>query len=230
MKTIGMLGGMSWESTAQYYRLINQEVNHRLKGLHSASLILRSVDFENIAFLQQKGDWKEAGKILSEEAINLEKAGADFLIICTNTMHKVAPEITASISVPVLHIADTTAEVLQQENISRVGLLGTAFTMEQSFYTSRLTNKFGIEVITPNADDRAVVHNIIYQELCKGKIKDESRKKYLNIISALAADGCQGVILGCTEISLLVKQIDTDVPLFDTTELHALAAVNSALS
>lgn len=224
-----MLGGMSWESTATYYQLINQAVNNRLKGLHSAKLILSSIDFQEIEALQRKGDWAAAANILSEAAVNVEKAGADFLLICTNTMHKVEPEISASISIPVLHIADATGEALSEANVYRVGLLGTAFTMEQEFYKSRLSDKFGIEVITPNTQDRALVHSVIYHELCKGKIENDSRRKYLDIIDKLIGEGCQGIILGCTEISSLVNQMHTNVPLFDTTEIHALAAVTAAL-
>jgi aspartate racemase len=229
MKKIGMLGGMSWGSTAQYYQQINQAMNERLGGLHSADLILNSVDFHDIDTLQRNGNWKEAATLLSNAAISIEKAGADFLIICTNTMHKVEPDIAACISIPVLHIADATAEVLCKENIRRVGLIGTSFTMEQDFYKSRLTDKYGIEVITPNRHDRALVHNVIYQELCKEKIYSESRDKYLDIIDKLVSEGCQGMILGCTEISLLINQKHTDTKLFNTTELHALAAVTAAL-
>lgn len=230
MKTIGMLGGMSWESTASYYKAINEGIKQQLGGLHSAKIALYSVNFEEIEKLQHQGDWQATGNILSKAAQSVEAAGADFLLICTNTMHKVAPEIESHISIPILHIADATARQLQQDNITRVGLLGTRFTMEQDFYKQRLTERFGIEVIIPDDEDRTVVHDVIYQELCLGEIRDASRDKYRVIIQKLFEQGAQAVILGCTEIALLISDEDTKVPLYDTTEIHALAAVKVAIS
>ena len=230
MKTIGMIGGMSWESTASYYKAINEGVRNSLGGLHSAKICLYSVDFEEIEKLQHRGLWNETAKILSKAAQSVEAGGADFLLICTNTMHKVAPEIEASISIPLLHIADATAEKLLADNIKRVGLLGTQFTMEQSFYKGRLTEKFGIEVIVPETEQQEIVHNVIYSELCLGKIMDDSRKQYLKIINYLQKQGAEAVILGCTEIALLVQQNHTRIPLYDTTEIHAAQAVKLATS
>ena len=230
MKTIGMLGGMSWESTASYYKAINDGVKNSLGGLHSAKICLYSVDFDEIEKLQHQGLWDETSKILSKAAQSVEAGGADFLLICTNTMHKVAPEIEAAISIPLLHIADATAEKLISDNVKRVGLLGTQFTMEQSFYKGRLTEKFGIEVIVPETEQQQVIHNIIYSELCLGKITDESRQQYLKIINYLHEQGAEAVILGCTEIALLVQQDHTKVPLYDTTEIHAAQAVKLATS
>ncbi len=229
MKTIGLLGGMSWESTQTYYRLINEGVKSRLGGLHSAKLVLYSVDFAEIEALQHQGDWPATARILSGAALSLENAGADFLMIGTNTMHKVAPEIEEAINIPLLHIADATAKVLTQDNIQRVGLLGTRFTMEQAFYRERL-EAAGIEVVTPDAPQRAEVHRVIYEELCQGEIQAPSREAYLAVINSLAEQGAQAVILGCTEIGLLIKQTDTPVPLYDTTAIHAAQAVNQALS
>jgi len=229
MKTIGLLGGMSWESTQTYYRLINEGVKSRLGGLHSAKLVLYSVDFAEIEALQHKGDWPETARILSGAALSLENAGADFLMIGTNTMHKVAPEIEEATNLPLLHIADATANVLTQDNIQRVGLLGTRFTMEQAFYRERL-EAAGIEVVTPDAAQRAEVHRVIYEELCQGKIQAASREAYLTVVNSLAEQGAQAVILGCTEIGLLIKQTDTSVPLYDTTAIHAAQAVNQALT
>lgn len=229
MKTIGLLGGMSWESTQSYYRMINEGVKHALGGLHSAKIVLYSVDFAEIEALQMRGDWRAAGDMLAHAAQSVEKAGADFLLICTNTMHKVAPAITSVISIPILHIADATADVLQADGISTVGLLGTRFTMEQSFYKDRLVAK-GIKVVTPDQLQRNAVHRIIYEELCLGQIKDQSRQEYLAIISHLRGEGAQAVILGCTEISLLVGQSDTATPLYDTTAIHAQQAVKAALT
>lgn len=229
MKTIGLLGGMSWESTQTYYRLINEGVKSRLGGLHSAKLVLYSVDFAEIEALQHQGDWPATARILSGAALSLENAGADFLMIGTNTMHKVAPEIEEAINIPLLHIADATADVLTQDNIQRVGLLGTRFTMEQAFYRERL-EAAGIEVVTPDAPQRAEVHRVIYEELCQGEIQAASRETYLAVINSLAEQGAQAVILGCTEIGLLIKQTDTPVPLYDTTAIHAAQAVNQALS
>ncbi|KUI97571.1 aspartate/glutamate racemase family protein [Vibrio sp. MEBiC08052] len=229
MKTIGLLGGMSWESTLSYYKAINESVQNKLGGLHSAKISLYSVDFDEIEKLQHQGKWDETAKILSDSAKSVESGGADFLLICTNTMHKVAPQIESSISIPILHIADATAEQLLADGIQKVGLLGTRFTMEQDFYKNRLTEKFGIEVIVPNSDQQTVIHDIIYQELCLGVIRDDSRAQYLDIIQSLSAQGAEAVILGCTEIALLVKQEHTDVTLYDTTAIHAEAAVLLAL-
>lgn len=229
MKTIGLLGGMSWESTQTYYRLINEGVKARLGGLHSAKLVLFSVDFAEIEALQHEGDWPATADILSGAAVALQKAGADFLVIGTNTMHKVAPEIEQASQIPLLHIADATAQLLNQDGITRVGLLGTRFTMEQAFYRDRLENA-GIEVITPDEDQRAEVHRVIYEELCRGEIIPESRTSYLDIVASLSGRGAQAVILGCTEIGLLIRQADTEVPLYDTTEIHAAQAVELALN
>ncbi|WP_329351514.1 aspartate/glutamate racemase family protein [Vibrio natriegens] len=229
MKTVGMLGGMSWESTASYYKALNEGVKSRLGGLHSAKICLYSVDFDEIEKLQHQGKWSETALILAEAAKSVERGGADFLMICTNTMHKVVPEIESQISIPILHIADATAESLVQNGVTKVGLLGTRFTMEQDFYKGRISEKFGIDVVVPTADEQTVVHDIIYQELCLGEIKTESRDRYLKIIANLHAQGAQAVVLGCTEIALLVKQSDTTVPLYDTTEIHAAHGVEWAL-
>ncbi len=228
MKTIGLLGGMSWKSSLSYYRAINESVRKTLGDLRSAKIVMYSVDFEPLEKLQHKGDWEEIANILSEAAKNIEAAGADFLLICTNTMHKVSPEIEAAIQIPLLHIADATAEALVNEGIESVGLLGTAFTMEQEFYKGRLADKYGLRVLVPNADDREIVHKVIYQELCMGKIEADSKAEYLRIIDDLAAQGAAAVILGCTEIGMLVSQADTTVRLFDTTAIHAEKAVKYA--
>ncbi len=229
MKTIGLLGGMSWESTQTYYRLINEGVKAQLGGLHSAKLVLYSVDFAEIEALQHTGDWAETARMLSNAALSLQNAGADFLMIGTNTMHKVAPEIEQAIRIPLLHIADATAKVLAEDGVTRVGLLGTRFTMEQAFYRDRL-EEAGIEVITPEEPQREVVHRVIYEELCQGKINPASRDAYLEIVASLAEHGAQAVILGCTEIGLLIQQANTTVPLYDTTEIHAVQAVEKALA
>lgn len=229
MKTIGMLGGMSWESTASYYKALNEGVKSQLGGLHSAKICLYSVDFDEIEKLQHQGNWSETALILAEAAKSVERGGADFLMICTNTMHKVVPEIESQISIPILHIADATAKILVRDGVTKVGLLGTRFTMEQDFYKGRITEKFGIEVIVPDTDEQTVVHDIIYQELCLGQINSDSRERYLEIIANLHAQGAQAVILGCTEIALLVKQSDTTVPLYDTTQIHAAHGVECAL-
>jgi len=229
MKTIGLLGGMSWESTLEYYRMINQGVKSALGGLHSAEIVLYSVDFDPIEKLQHQGDWDETGRILAKAALNIQAAGADFLLICTNTMHKVSKPIEAAIDIPLLHIADATAETLLKQNIKKVGLLGTAFTMEHDFYKGRLKTKHGIDVIVPQKEDRALVHKIIYQELCLGKILDKSKTEYLRIIDALVKEGAEAIILGCTEIGMLVKQEDTRVKIIDTTIIHAEKAVEFAL-
>ena len=229
MKTIGLLGGMSWESTALYYKLINEEVKKQLGGLHSAKVVIYSVDFDEIEKLQHLGAWDETAKILGQAAKNIQNASADFLVICTNTMHKVAPLIQMHIDIPILHIADATGKKLQNENIKKVGLLGTAFTMKQDFYKERINKNFDIEVLIPSEEDMSIVHKIIYEELCLGMIKEDSKKEYLRIIDDLASKGAQGVILGCTEIGMLVKQEDTEVKLYDTTLIHSLEAVAEAL-
>jgi len=230
LKTIGLLGGMSWESTTSYYKAINEGVKQALGGFHSAKICMYSVDFDEIEKLQTKGDWPATAEILSRAARSIEAGGADFLIICTNTMHKVAPEIGSTVSIPILHIADATAEKLLADRVKRVGLLGTRFTMEQDFYKGRLTDKFGIDVMVPDTEERDTVHKIIFSELCLGKISNRSRERYLKIINDLHAKGAEAVILGCTEIALLVQQKHTPVPLYDTTEIHAAQAVKFALS
>ena len=229
MKTIGLLGGMSWESTASYYRALNEGVKAALGGLHSAKLCLYSVDFAEIERLQHAGDWDATAEILSHAARSVEAGGADFLLIGTNTMHKVAAEIEASISIPLLHIADATARRLANDGIHRVGLLGTRFTMEQDFYKGRIAESFGIEVLVPNEAQRDLVHEVIYTELCLGEVKEMSRQRYLEIIDSLHERGAEAVILGCTEIALLVQQSHTAVPLYDTTAIHAEEAVKWAL-
>ena len=228
MKTIGLLGGMSWESTLGYYKAINEGIREKLGGLHSAKIAMYSVDFEPIEQLQHSGDWEGTARILSEAAQSIQAAGADFLLICTNTMHKVTPEIEAALQIPVLHIADATAEILLNEGIKTVGLLGTAFTMEEEFCKGRLTKNYGFEVLVPNEKDRKIVHKVIYQELCLGKIEANSKAEYLRIIEALADKGAEAVILGCTEIGMLVNQADTQVKLLDTTAIHAQQAVKYA--
>lgn len=230
MKTIGLLGGMSWESTLGYYRKINQGIKSQLGGLHSAKIAMFSVDFEPIEKHQHQNDWQATADILTDAAQKVEKAGADFLLICTNTMHKVSDKIQQNIAIPIVHIADATAEALIEENIKQVGLLGTAFTMEQDFYKGRLTEKFGLNVLTPNKADREIVHRIIYDELCLGNVRPESKKEYLRIMQQLANEGVEAIILGCTEIAMLVSQRDTEIKLFDTTSIHAESAVKLALS
>ena len=230
MKTIGLLGGMSWESTATYYRVLNEGIKSALGGFHSARIAMVSVDFDEIEKLQQAGDWEQMAQLLAAAAKSVETAGADFLLICTNTMHKVAPQIEQAISIPLLHIADATAEQLLRDQITCVGLLGTQFTMEQDFYKCRLSEKFGIEVVIPDAEDRKLVHEVIYDELCMGKIEDSSRSSYVKIIHKLKQQGAEAVILGCTEIALLVQQAHTPVPLYDTTEIHAQQAIRYALA
>jgi aspartate racemase len=230
MNTIGLIGGMSWESTQTYYQLINQGVKARLGGLHSAKIILHSLDFAEIAQMQKNHDWDGMLKILGNAATQLEKAGADTVLICTNTMHKLAPDIEAMLNVPLLHIADATAMAMAAQGIKKVGLLGTAFTMEQDFFKGVIEADYGIEVITPNSDDRALIHQVIYEELCLGKVLVPSKQQYLRIIDALTARGAEGIILGCTEIGMLITQKDTEVPLFDTTAIHAQAAVEFAVA
>jgi aspartate racemase len=228
MKTIGLIGGMSWESTQLYYRLINQKVRDELGGLHSARLVLYSVDFAEIEALQHQGDWQATAQILGSAGRALESAGADFLVLCTNTMHKVAPQIVRSVNIPLLHIADATASVLKKDGITCVGLLGTRFTMEESFYCDRL-RKHDIQIVVPDAHQREGIHTVIYSELCRGHIKPESKAFYLEVVTSLATRGAQGVILGCTEIGLLVQGSDTEIQLYDTTEIHAHQAVQLAL-
>lgn len=230
MKTLGLIGGMSWESTLPYYRLINEEVRARLGGLHSARLVLYSVDFHEIEVLQREARWDEAGAQLAAAARALDAAGAELLVLCTNTMHKVADAIEAATARPLLHIADPTAEAIRAAGLQRVGLLGTRFTMEQGFYRGRLEQRHGIEVIVPEVAEREQVHRIIYDELCLGEVRDDSRAVYRKVIAALVARGAQAVILGCTEIGLLVDADDASVPLFDTTVLHARRAVDLALA
>lgn len=230
MKTIGLIGGMSWESSLEYYRLINEGIKTRLGGLHSAKCVLVSVDFAEIEELQHTQRWAEAAQILSEAARNLERAGADCVVICTNTMHKVADEIQASVRLPLIHIADATAVQVQAAGLKRIGLLGTRFTMEEEFYVGRLIRQHQLDVIVPEPIERADVHRVIYDELCLGITRAESKRRYMEIIEQLIARGAQGVILGCTEIGLLVQQADSRVPLFDTTRLHAEAAVEFALA
>ncbi|PCK33068.1 aspartate/glutamate racemase family protein [Pseudoalteromonas piscicida] len=229
MKQLGLIGGMSWESTQSYYRLINQTVKNKLGGLHSAQLCLFSVDFAEVAKLQAVGDWNTMSEILGDAATSLRLAGSDAIVICTNTMHKVAEEISATSGLPVLHIADATATQLKQDKVNRVALLGTEFTMQQEFYKARLQNLHNIEVVTPNSEQQAIIHTIIYSELCRGEIKANSRTAYLSIIDSLHQQGAEGVILGCTEIGLLVQQTHTAVPLYDTTALHAKAVVDWSL-
>ncbi|QFU22376.1 aspartate/glutamate racemase family protein [Shewanella eurypsychrophilus] len=229
MKTIGMIGGMSWESTVSYYQAINQGVKRELGGLHSGKIVLNSVDFAEIERLQHIGDWDKTANILTKAALSLEAAGADFFLICTNTMHKVADEIAASVTIPLLHIADATGDQLVADGIKTVGLLGTQFTMEQAFYKQRLTEQFAIEVMTPEPKERALIHSVIYEELCLGDINANSRQAFLTTIDSLFERGAQAVILGCTEIALLVGQEDTHIPLYDTTAIHAEAAVKKAL-
>ncbi|MFT5720570.1 MAG: aspartate racemase [Motiliproteus sp.] len=229
MKTVGLLGGMSWESTAGYYKAINEGVRNRLGGLHSAQIVMFSVDFEPIEKMQHQGDWNGAALILSEAARKIELAGADFLLICTNTMHKIAPQIEQAVKIPILHIADATAEMLVKKGVKTVGLLGTAFTMEQEFYKGRLQEQYGLEVLVPDASDQQIVHDIIYNELCVGKVQSNSKLEYLRIINELAEQGAEAIILGCTEISMLVTQSDTTVALYDTTQIHADKAVEELL-
>lgn len=230
MKILGLIGGMSWESTIPYYRMINQQVKEQLGGLHSAKIILYSVDFHEIEQLQAKGDWKTAAQLLSDAAVSLKNAGADVIVVCTNTMHKVADDIEAASGLPLLHIADATAAQIRQQGINKIGLLGTRYTMEQDFYRGRLTEKHGLEVITPDSIDRESVNRIIYEELCLGVISETSRQEYRRIMGKLEQQGVQGIIFGCTEITLLVNAQDASVPVFDTTAIHACAAAEYALT
>lgn len=228
MKTIGLIGGMSWESTSEYYRIINEEIKERLGGLHSAKCLINSVDFEEIERCQSSGDWDGAGEILGNAAYSLQKGGADFIIICTNTMHKVVGKIKAKIDIPVLHIADATAKEIKRKDIQKVGLLGTKYTMEQDFYKSRIEEN-NIKVIVPSEKNRKEINKVIYTELCLGKIVSQSREYYKRVIEELMQKGAQGIILGCTEIGLLIKQENVSVPIFDTTHIHAIEAVKVAL-
>ncbi|MBW6473171.1 MAG: aspartate/glutamate racemase family protein [Anaerolineaceae bacterium] len=228
MKTIGMIGGMSWESSIEYYRLVNEEVKRQLGGLHSAQCLMYSVDFEEIERYQHQGDWEKATDVMIDAAQRLEKGGADFVVICTNTMHKMADEVQAAISIPLLHIVDATAQAVKSKGIGKVGLLGTRFTMEGEFYGSRLKTH-GLDVVIPDTVDREIVHRIIYHELVLGKILTSSSKEFQRIIQTLQKNGAEGIVLGCTEIGLLVKQKDNILPVIDTTVVHALAAVDVAL-
>ena len=229
MKTIGLIGGMSWESTVPYYAMINEAIRERLGGLHSAKILLYSVEFAEIERMQHEGRWDVAGALLADVARKLEGAGADFLVLCTNTMHLVAPQIEAAVRIPLLHIADPTAEAIQHSGIRTVGLLATRFTMEKEFYRARL-ERAGLRVLTPDENDRELVHRVIYDELCVGRIEDASRNAYKDVIARLVDAGAEGIILGCTEIGLLIGQNDAPVPLFDTTALHARAAAERAIA
>ncbi|HMX75292.1 MAG TPA: aspartate/glutamate racemase family protein [Anaerolineales bacterium] len=229
MKTIGLIGGMSWESSIEYYRIINETAKEKLGGLHSAKSLMVTVDFAEIEKLQHEDRWDEAAQILVQCAQDLERGGADFIVLCTNTMHKLADQITANVSIPFLHIADATAEKIRAAGLKRIGLLGTRFTMEHDFYKGRLVQNFGLEVLIPEQTDRDIVHRVIYDELVQGKIVETSRGEYKRIIEWLIEQGAEGIILGCTEIELLVKQNDSRVPLFPTTLIHAVAAVEKAL-
>ena len=229
MKTIGLIGGMSWESTAEYYRITNEAVKEKLGGLHSAKIVMYSFDFAEIGELQREGRWDEATNLMIDAAKRVERGGADFVLICTNTMHKMADDVAANINIPLLHIVDVTAEKIIPFGFRKLGLLGTAFTMEEDFYKGRLKEKYGLDVIIPNEADRQVVHNVIFAELCQGEIRNSSREQIKTIMKKLVDNGAQGIILGCTELPLLIKQEDCPVPLFDTTAIHAKAAVDYAL-
>jgi aspartate racemase len=230
VKRIGLLGGMSWESSAEYYRLVNEIVRERLGGLSSADCVMRSIDFAPMELLQREGRWDEAGDLLAEESRALVAAGAELIVLCTNTMHKLADRITAAVDVPFVHIADTTAAAVRSAGLDSVGLLATAYTMEQDFYVGRLRDKHGLRVLVPDDGDRKIVHDVIYGELCVGVVSDASREEYRRIMAALVLAGAQGILLGCTEIDLLVGADDASVPVFDTTALHARAAVDLALA
>ena len=229
MKTIGLIGGMSWESSLEYYRIVNETVKEKLGGLHSCKCLMYSVDFGVIEALQHQNKWDELTKLMIEAAQNLKHGGADFIVICTNTMHKMAPEIETATGLNVLHIADVTGAAISKDQIQKVGLLGTRFTMEGDFYKKRLKDNYDIEVIIPEDADRQIIHDIIYNELCLGIIKDDSRQKYIDIINKLCANRAEGIILGCTEIPLLIKQSDVLIPVYDTTKIHAESAVEFAL-
>ncbi|HEX7674151.1 MAG TPA: amino acid racemase [Bdellovibrio sp.] len=230
MRKIGLLGGMSWESTVPYYRLINEHIKTKLGGLHSAELMLYSMDFQKIANLQRQGDWDGAGRVLGEAAVSLKNAGAEAIIVCTNTMHKVAEQIENHSGLPLLHIADATAQAIHAKKVKKVALLGTCYTMEQSFYRDRLAAQFGIETLIPDADARAQINKIIFEELCVGVVREDSRQFFKNVISDLVAQGAEGVILGCTEIGMLISCEHASVPVFDTTIIHANFAAEFMLS
>jgi len=229
VKTIGLIGGMSWESSIEYYRIINESVREKLGDLHSAKSLMYSVDFAEVEALQHQGKWEEATRLMIEAARHVEVGGADFVIICTNTMHRMADEVQEHIGIPLLHIADATAENIKMRGLGRVGLLGTKFTMEEEFYKGRLVNKHGLEVLIPGPEDRDVVHQVIYDELVVGKIRPASKARYIRIMEGMVAGGVEGIILGCTEIGLLVGPEDVRVPVFDTTRIHAVGAVEYAL-
>ena len=229
MKTIGLIGGMSWESSLEYYRIINEQVKEKLGGLHSAKSLMYSLNFAEIEKLQHQGKWDKLTSVMIKAAQNLEKGGADFVLICTNTMHKMADDVQDNINIPLLHLVDTTADKIKQNRLKKVGLLGTNFTMEEDFYKGRLMNKYGLDVIIPNEKDRQIIHQVIYQELCLGNIKKSSKDQYVEIINKLIESGAEAVILGCTEIPLLIQQEDVKVPLYDTTTIHAEAAVEYSL-
>jgi aspartate racemase len=230
MKTIGLIGGMSWESSLEYYRIINETIREQLGGLHSAPIVMHSFDFAHIAELQNKGDWDQAAKLLADAAKRLEQAGAEVLVICTNTMHKSADHVQNNVHIPLLHIADATAEQIKAKELKIVGLLGTKLTMEEDFYKGRLRDKHGIEVIIPDEHERQIIDQIIYDELCIGQVKQDSKENFCRIMQNLAENGAEGIILGCTEICLLVGQQDATVPIFDTTKIHATSAGRFALS
>jgi len=230
VKIIGLLGGMSWESTAPYYRYINESIKERLGGYHSAKVILYSVDFDEVERLQQSGNWEAAGSLLAQAARAIESAGADCLLLCTNTMHKVTPAIEAAVCIPLLHIVDATAQQIKSTGLSKIGLLGTRFTMEVAFYTDRLNARHGLSVLIPDEQDREIIHRVIYEELCRGQVVNKSRTEYCRVMADLVRRGAEGIILGCTEISILVGADDSSVPLFDTTRIHACKAVEWALS
>jgi aspartate racemase len=230
MKTIGLIGGMSWESSIEYYRIINERTKAKLGGLHSAKSLMVSVDFAQVEILQHEGKWAEAAQMLIAAAKNLEDGGADFIVLCTNTMHKVAADIQSNVRIPFLHIADATAELVKDAGIQKIGLLGTRFTMEEEFYKGRLSQKYGLDVCVPDAQERELIHRVIYDELVLGRIEQRSKAKYLEIMERMVEQGAEGIILGCTEIGLLVHQEDSRVPLFDTTRIHAEAAVEYALA
>lgn len=229
MKTIGLIGGMSWESSLEYYRIINEQVKEKIGGLHSAKSLMYSLDFDEIEKLQHQGKWDKLTSVMIKAAQDLEKGGADFVLICTNTMHKMADDVQDNINIPLLHLVDTTADKIKQNRLKKVGLLGTKFTMEEDFYKGRLMNKYGLDVIIPNEKDRKIIHQVIYQELCLGNIKKSSKDRYIEIINKLIESGAEAVILGCTEIPLLIQQEDVKVPLYDTTTIHAEAAVEYSL-
>lgn len=229
MKTIGLIGGMSWESSLLYYQIINQRVKEKLGGHHSAKSLMYSVDFQEIKTFQHQGNWDEATKIMIDSAQKLQSGGADFIVICTNTMHKMAKEVEESVSIPLLHIADSTASEIVKDGIKKVALLGTAFTMEQDFYKGRLMERFGLDVIVPKETERMIIHDIIYQELCLGIMNEASKQSYIKIIDSLNQQGAEAIILGCTEIALLLSQDDCSIPVYDTTRLHAECAVDFAL-